>query len=228
MPSREHHHVNRLGWLRAAVLGANDGMISTASLILGVAAATSHDAAVVAGFAGLVAGALSMAAGEYVSVSSQADSERADLDREQRALDAEPELELEELTQLQVQRGLPPALARQTAEALTRHDALEAHARDELGLHHLQRAQPLQAAVASAIAFSLGAGFPLTLLVFAPAAMLPWGLFGACIAALGGMGALAARIGGAPAWRGAARVAFWGALAMTVTHFAGWLFGAMG
>lgn len=228
MPPANHHHVNRLGWLRAAVLGANDGIISTASLILGVAAAASNEDAVVAGVAGLVAGALSMAAGEYVSVSSQADSERADLEREQRALDREPELELDELTRLQMQRGLEPALARRVAEALTRHDALEAHARDELGLHSLQRARPLQAAVASALAFSLGAGLPLALLVLAPAATMPWGVFGACIIALGGMGALAARIGGAPITRGAVRVAFWGALAMTATHAAGLLFGAAG
>lgn len=228
MPSAEHHHVNRLGWLRAAVLGANDGMISTASLILGVAAASGHDAAVVAGVAGLVAGALSMAAGEYVSVGSQADSEGADLVREQRALDTQPGPELDELTELQAQRGLEPALARQVAEALTRHDALEAHARDELGLHRQQRARPLQAAVASAVAFSLGAAFPLALLMLAPSQMLPWGLFGACIVALGGMGAAAAWIGGAPIWRGAVRVSFWGALAMTATHVAGLLFGATG
>lgn len=225
----ERHGVQRGGWLRAAVLGANDGLISTASLVLGVAAAGGEASAVlVAGTAGLVAGALSMAAGEYISVSTQADIEGADLARERRELAETPEAELEELVALQQARGLPPALAREVAIALTVHDALGAHARDELGITDQQRARPVQAALASAAAFATGAGLPLLLvLLAAPAAMAMPVLLGSLLL-LGALGALAAWAGGAPVLRGAARVLFWGGLAMACTWAAGALFGAVG
>ncbi|SDD75436.1 VIT1/CCC1 transporter family protein [Aquimonas voraii] len=225
----ERHGVQRGGWLRAAVLGANDGLISTASLVLGVVAAGGETSAVlVAGTAGLVAGALSMAAGEYISVSTQADIEGADLARERRELAETPEAELEELVALQQARGLPPALAREVAIALTAHDALGAHARDELGITEQQRARPVQAALASAAAFATGAGLPLLLvLLAAPAAMAMWVLVGSLVL-LGALGALAAWAGGAPVLRGAARVLFWGGLAMACTWAAGALFGAVG
>lgn len=225
----EGHGVHRGGWLRAAVLGANDGLISTASLVLGVAAAGGEASAVlVAGTAGLVAGALSMAAGEYISVSTQADIEGADLARERRELAEMPEAELEELVALQQARGLPPALAREVAIALTAHDALGAHARDELGITEQQRARPVQAALASAAAFATGAGLPLLLvLLAAPAAMATLVLVGSLLL-LCALGALAAWAGGAPILRGALRVLFWGGLAMACTWAAGALFGAVG
>lgn len=225
----EGHGVHRGGWLRAAVLGANDGLISTASLVLGVAAAGGEASAVlVAGTAGLVAGALSMAAGEYISVSTQADIEGADLARERRELAETPEAELEELVALQQARGLPPALAREVAIALTAHDALGAHARDELGITEQQRARPVQAALASAAAFATGAGLPLLLvLLAAPAAMATLVLAGSLLL-LCALGALAAWAGGAPILRGALRVLFWGGLAMACTWAAGALFGAVG
>lgn len=225
----ERHGVHRGGWLRAAVLGANDGLISTSSLVLGVAAAGGEGAAVlIAGTAGLVAGALSMAAGEYVSVSTQADIETADLTRERHELNETPEAELEELVALQRARGLPPALAREVAIALTAHDALAAHARDELGITEQQRARPVQAALASAAAFAAGAGLPLLLvLLAAPAWMTACVLVGS-LALLCILGALAAWAGGAPILRGAARVLFWGGLAMACTWAAGALFGAVG
>lgn len=229
MTHRERHATEHLGWLRAAVLGANDGLISTASLVLGVAAAGAGiEAVAIAGIAGLLAGALSMAAGEYVSVSSQADAEAAMLAREVAELDADPEGELAELAALQVQRGLPPELALEVARALSRHDALGAHARDELGLHPHQRARPLQAAAASAAAFAAGAGLPLGMVLLAGERVLPWGLVVTSVLSLGALGALAAWIGRAPPLRGALRVAFWGALAMGITHLAGALFGAHG
>ncbi len=224
----ERHRTDRIGWLRAAVLGANDGIVSTASLVVGVAAAQAGPSEImVAGVAGLVAGALSMAAGEYVSVSSQADTERADMARERTELATAPAEELDELTGIYVKRGLDPALARTVAQQLTAHDALKAHARDELGLTEEFAARPLQAAVASAATFAVGAALPLLAVVLAPAAMLSWIVAGTSLVFLASLGALAAQAGGAPAMTGAVRVAFWGALAMAVTAGVGRLFGAV-
>jgi vacuolar iron transporter family protein len=222
----EYHRAGRLGWLRAAVLGANDGVISTASLMLGVAAAEASAAAVLlAGMAGLAAGALSMAAGEYVSVSSQADSERADLDRERKELADDPAAELAELAALQQARGLSPELAQQVAVALTAHDALAAHAQDELGLGQTQLARPLRAAIASAAAFAIGAAMPLPLAVFAPeASKAAWIVIGSLVC-LVLSGAVAARPGGAAATRGAFRMVACGALAMAGTWLVGAAFG---
>ena len=224
---RERHLTGRIGWLRAAVLGANDGIVSTASLVIGVAAAGAPRAQVlVAGVAGLVAGALSMAAGEYVSVSSQADTERADIERERIELRDEPDDEEDELAAIYVGRGLEPALARIVAQQLMAHNPLEAHARDELGLHADFAARPLQAALASAGTFAVGAGLPLLTVMVAPSAALSLSVAAASLACLVALGALAARAGGAPAGLGALRVGFWGALAMAVTAAAGALFGA--
>jgi len=226
MRHRERHRTSRIGWLRATVLGANDGIVSTASLIIGVAAAhASQSEVMVAGVAGLAAGALSMAAGEYVSVSSQADTERADLDRERGELAAAPEAEAAELAGIYVARGLAPALARTVADALMAHDAITAHARDELGISDALAARPLQAAIASAAAFAVGAALPILTVVLAPANRLSPAVAGVSLLCLVGLGAIAARTGGAPAWIGAGRVAFWGALAMAVTAGVGWLFG---
>lgn len=222
----ENHQSRNIGWLRAAVLGANDGLISTSSLVVGVAAAQPDRASVVvAALAGLVAGALSMAAGEYVSVSSQSDTEAADLAREQMELATQPEHELAELASIYVSRGLSPALATQVAVELTAHDALGAHARDELGIHDLTRARPVQAALASAAAFAVGAGLPVLFVFVASADILTPVVFGSTIVALGGLGMLAAHLGGAPLWRGAARVTFWGAIAMVSTALIGKLVG---
>jgi VIT1/CCC1 family predicted Fe2+/Mn2+ transporter len=222
----ETHQSRNIGWLRAAVLGANDGLISTSSLVVGVAAAQPDRASVVvAALAGLVAGALSMAAGEYVSVSSQSDTEAADLAREQMELATQPEHELAELASIYVSRGLSPALAKQVAVELTAHDALGAHARDELGIHDLTRARPVQAALASAAAFAVGAGLPVLFVFVASAEILTPVVFGSTIVALGGLGMLAAHLGGAPLWRGAARVTFWGAIAMVSTALIGKLVG---
>ena len=222
----ETHQSRNIGWLRAAVLGANDGLISTSSLVVGVAAAQADRASVVvAALAGLVAGALSMAAGEYVSVSSQSDTEAADLAREQMELATQPEHELAELASIYVSRGLSPALATQVAVELTAHDALGAHARDELGIHDLTRARPVQAALASAAAFAVGAGLPVLFVFVASAEILTPVVFGSTIVALGGLGMLAAHLGGAPLWRGAARVTFWGAIAMVSTALIGKLVG---
>ena len=224
---REIHRTTRIGWLRAAVLGANDGIVSTASLVIGVAAAgAGRSDVMVAGVAGLVAGALSMAAGEYVSVSSQADTERADIARERTELREWPADEEDELSAIYIGRGLEPALARTVAQQLMAHDPLEAHARDELGLHADFAARPLQAAAASAATFAVGAGLPLLTLTLAPPAGLSLTVAGASLACLIALGALAARAGGAPAGIGALRVGFWGALAMAVTAAAGALFGA--
>jgi len=224
----ERHRTERIGWLRAAVLGANDGIVSTASLVVGVAASGSSAGAIlVAGIAGLVAGALSMAAGEYVSVSSQADTERADLARERSELQQQPAAEQDELAAIYVQRGLETALARTVAQQLMAHDALGAHARDELGFSEMASARPLQAALASAATFSVGAALPILAVVVAPpshAILVVSGVSLVCLVALGG---LAARAGGAPAWIGAARVGFWGALAMAVTAGVGALFGTV-
>ena len=226
MRHRERHLTERIGWLRAAVLGANDGIVSTASLVVGVAAAKSgRRESVLAGVAGLVAGALSMAAGEYVSVSSQADTERAALAVERTELATQRPAEEKELAAIYVQRGLDPALARTVALQLMAHDALGAHARDELGLSDKFIARPLQAALASAATFSVGAALPILTVLLAPPASLVFVVSGASLLCLVALGALAARTGGASTWTGASRVAFWGALAMAVTAGIGALFG---
>lgn len=223
---RESHGSGRSGWLRAAVLGANDGLISTSSLVLGVAAAEmSAGAVLLSGVAGLVGGALSMAAGEYVSVSAQADSESADLARERRELATLPEAELRELTGIYVGRGLTPELAEQVARQLTAHDALGAHARDELGITEQSRARPLVAAAASAAAFAVGAALPLVLVLLVPVALLSQAVFGVAFVLLVVLGALGAWLGSAPPWRAALRVGFWGAVAMGVTYAIGGLVG---
>ncbi|WP_251863705.1 VIT family protein [Achromobacter sp. Marseille-Q4962] len=226
MPPKEHHRIFRSSWLRAAVLGANDGIVSTASLITGVAASqVSHGIILTSGLAALVAGALSMAAGEYVSVHSQADIEAADLKLEQRSLRRNSVEELDELTGIYVERGLTPELAEQVARQLTLHDALDAHARDELGISLFNRARPVQAALASAASFAAGAVVPLAVAAAAPLAdVLAW-VTGASVACLGALGALAARAGGAPMGRAALRVTVLGALAMAITAGVGALFG---
>ncbi len=222
----ERHRTHRIGWLRAAVLGANDGIVSTASLIVGVAAANAGRGGIlVAGVAGLVAGAMSMAAGEYVSVSSQADTERADLDREREELATDNPRERAELAAIYVARGLTPELAAQVADQLMAKDALGAHARDELGISEALSARPVQAALASASTFAVGAAMPLLLVLVLPAAWLVWGVSGASLLFLGLLGALAARAGGSPVGTSVARVTFWGALAMGLTFGVGALFG---
>jgi len=224
----ESHRTEHIGWLRAAVLGANDGLISTSSLVVGVAAAQSaREPVLLAALAGLVGGALSMAAGEYVSVSSQADTEHADLARERRELATMPDLERAELAALYVARGLTPELAGQVAEQLMAHDALAAHARDELGLSAATRARPIQAALASAAAFAVGAALPLLLVLFLPMAVLTPVIVGSSLVLLSLLGGVAARLGGAPLITGAVRVAFWGAVAMGCTALVGRLFGAV-
>lgn len=228
MPHRESHRTEHIGWLRASVLGANDGLISTSSLVVGVAAAEPAPGAVlVAALAGLVAGALSMAAGEYVSVSSQADTERADLDRERRELAADPDAERAELTGIYTARGLSPDLAAQVAGQLTAHDALGSHARDELGMYEATRARPIQAALSSAAAFAVGAAPPLLLAAFLQPPALSPVVAGSSLALLAILGGAAARLGGAPLWKGAARVTFWGAVAMGCTALVGKLFGTV-
>lgn len=228
MPRTERHFIDRIGWLRAAVLGANDGIVSTASLIVGVAAAaTGRSDVLVAGAAGLAAGALSMAAGEYVSVSSQADSETADLARERRELASMPERELEELSLIYQARGVSAETAQAVARELTAHDAIGAHARDELGLSAHTAAQPLVAAVASALSFAMGAALPLAAAFFAPETWLVWAVTGLSLVFLGGLGALGAQAGGAPSGKAVVRVVFWGAIAMAVTAGVGRLFGAV-
>ena len=224
----ETHRTHRIGWLRAAVLGANDGIVSTASLVLGVAAAgvESHGI-LVAGVAGLVAGAMSMAAGEYVSVSSQADTERADLARERKELAEGPEQEHAELAAIYVKRGLDVALASDVATQLMRHDALGAHARDELGISDSLAARPVQAALASAGMFSVGAVLPLLIVVLFPVAAVMWAVSGSSLLFLALLGSLSARAGGAPVVVAAARVTFWGALAMALTAGVGALFGVV-
>ncbi len=215
MMHSEFHHTERIGWLRAAVLGANDGLISTSSLVVGVAAAQAgREPVLLAALAGLVAGALSMAAGEYVSVSSQADAECADLARERRELASDPERERAELAGIYEARGLTSDLADQVAGQLMAHDALNAHSRDELGISETTRARPLQAALASALAFSAGAIPPVLLVWFIPIAHLNSLVVGSCLILLAVLGALAAHLGGASVLRGAARVTFWGAVAM--------------
>jgi vacuolar iron transporter family protein len=225
---RENHLVDRIGWLRAAVLGANDGIVSTASLIVGVAAAaaTQHDV-LVAGVAGLVAGAMSMAAGEYVSVSSQSDTERAELARERKELSESPGFELDELAEIYVERGVDQALARQVAQQLMAKDALSAHARDELGISEITAARPVEAALASAAWFSVGAAMPLLMVIVSPAGALVAIVSAASLAFLAFLGAIGARAGGANILRGTARVAFWGALAMALTAGIGKVFGTV-
>ena len=224
----ERHRTDRIGWLRAAVLGANDGIVSTASLLLGVAAAhATYSGVLVAGVAGLAAGAMSMAAGEYVSVRSQADSEEAALDLERAELAADDEGERKELTAIYVNRGLEPALAKQVAEQLMAHDALGAHARDELGISETLKARPMQAAFTSAGSFAVGAAMPLLTAAMVPAAILIPVVSGTSLVFLAVLGALAARVGGAPVTVAATRVTCWGALAMGLTAGVGNLFGTV-
>lgn len=228
MPAREHHRIHRIGWLRAAVLGANDGIVSTASLIAGVAAAeTNHAAIWIAGLAALVAGALSMAAGEYVSVRSQADTEAADLKMEIGSLKLNAQQELDELTSIYMERGLAPDLALQVAAALTSHDALDAHARDELGISMNNRAQPVQAAAASALSFASGAVLPLLIAVLAPLTHLVGIVLAGSVICLGILGAIAARAGGAPVGRAVLRIMILGAAAIALTAGIGALFGVL-
>jgi VIT1/CCC1 family predicted Fe2+/Mn2+ transporter len=229
MRHRERHRTHRAGWLRAAVLGANDGIVSTASLVLGVAAAgASPEGILIAGVAGLVAGAMSMAAGEYVSVSSQADTERADLARESKELAANPVQEHAELTGIYVKRGLDETLAASVATQLMQHDALGAHGRDELGITEMLAARPVQAALASAGSFAVGALLPLLMVLWLPATALILGVSASSLLFLALLGLLAARAGGAPVVASVARVVFWGALAMALTAGVGALFGVAG
>ncbi len=223
---RERHRTDRIGWLRAAVLGANDGIVSTASLVLGVAAANAARGDVlIAGVAGLVAGAMSMAAGEYVSVRSQADTEAADLARERAELAADAEAEHRELAGIYVKRGLEPSLAEKVAVQLMAHDALGAHSRDELGISEALTARPIQAALASAGSFTAGAVLPLLVVLIAPRGALTFGVAASSLVFLAALGAVAARTGGASPATGAWRVTFWGALAMAITAAVGALFG---
>jgi VIT1/CCC1 family predicted Fe2+/Mn2+ transporter len=224
----ESHLVARIGWLRAAVLGANDGIVSTASLIVGVAAAAAaRNDVLIAGVAGLVAGAMSMAAGEYVSVSSQSDTEKADLSRERTELRANPEFELDELAEIYAKRGVEPTLARQVAAQLMAKDALTAHAHDELGISEITTARPVQAALTSAATFSAGAAMPLLMVVLSPATKLVPIVSAASLAFLALLGAIGAKAGGASVLRATVRVSFWGALAMALTAGIGRLFGAV-
>lgn len=228
LPHTERHRTERVGWLRAAVLGANDGLVSTASLVVGVAAAHSTTSDIlIAGVAGLVAGAMSMAAGEYVSVSSQADTERADLNRERTELATDVEFERNELAAIYIGRGLDEALARQVAEQLMAHDALGAHARDELGISELTTARPVQAAFASAATFTVGAILPLLTVLVTPGPALIPVVVVTSILCLGLLGGLGAHAGGAPVVKAALRVTFWGALAMALTAGVGAMFGAV-
>jgi vacuolar iron transporter family protein len=227
-PAPEQHRTHRIGWLRAAVLGANDGIVSTASLLVGVAAAgTGRSNVLIAGIAGLVSGGMSMAAGEYVSVSSQSDTENADLEREKRELAAIPELELRELQGIYVKRGLDSALAMQVAQQLTNSGALSAHARDELGISDMTAARPIQAALASAATFSVGAALPLVTTALVPFGSVIPAVSALSLVFLAALGMLAAQAGGATIWRGALRVTFWGALAMALTALVGRIFGTV-
>ncbi len=223
---RESHHIDRVGWLRAAVLGANDGIVSTASLIVGVAAASQGRGPIlVAGVAALVAGAMSMAAGEYVSVSSQSDTERADLAKEKAEIETQPEHELEELTQIYVGRGVEVGLARQVATQMMSNDALGAHARDELGISDFTTARPIQAALTSAATFATGAALPLALAAIVPLSLLVLAVSLASLLFLALLGGIGARAGGAPVLKPILRVTFWGAIAMALTAGVGALFG---
>jgi VIT1/CCC1 family predicted Fe2+/Mn2+ transporter len=225
---RERHRTERIGWLRAAVLGANDGIVSTASLIVGVAAASAGPSEILlAGVAGMVAGAMSMAAGEFVSVSSQSDTERADLAREREELATQPDFEKRELAEIYVARGLTRELAAQVSEQLTAHDALAAHARDELGISEIVSARPVQAALTSAASFAAGAALPLFTSTLVPTARVVPIVAATSLVCLTALGALSARTGGAPVLRASARVAFWGVLAMGLTAGVGRIFGAV-
>lgn len=227
-PHFERHYTERIGWLRAAVLGANDGIVSTASLVVGIAAANAGQSdLLIAAIAGLVAGAMSMAAGEYVSVSSQSDTERADLEREKLELSTNEEFEREELSNIYVARGLDKNLAQRVAEQLMAHDALGAHARDELGLSDVHMARPIQAALASAVSFAAGATLPVLLVAFTPISSIIVVVSVSSLAFLGILGSIAAKAGGASIIRGALRVTFWGALAMAATAAIGHVFGAV-
>lgn len=230
MPHHHHHEIHfshRMGWLRAAVLGANDGIISVSSLVVGIAASgASSQTILLTGVAGLVSGALSMAAGEYVSVKSQADVEEADLLKEAIELKRNPEFELKELSQIYIERGLTPELAHEVAKQLMAKDALQAHARDEIGISDIASAKPLQAAVASAAAFSVGAAFPIITITLSAMAYVQYSIAIVTCLALAGLGALASYAGGAPIIRGALRVVFWGIIAMLCTKLIGSLFGA--
>lgn len=228
MQDHEHHYIHRIGWLRAAVLGANDGILSTASLMIGVAAAAaSMTDILIAGIASLVAGAMSMAAGEYVSVSSQADTEKADLTTEKAALHSDPEAELKELADIYIARGVQPETARAVAEQLTQHDALGAHARDELGLTEVASAQPILAALSSAASFAAGAMLPLVAALLAPEGQVTLVVGAVSLISLGLLGWVSAVIGGASRWRAILRVVFWGTAAMLVTGLIGHLFGTV-
>ena len=228
MSHHEEHRAHRVGWLRAAVLGANDGIVSTASLVIGVAAANAtHDNILLAGVAGLVAGAMSMAAGEYVSVSSQSDTENADLELERLSLEQNFEVERDELAEIYKSRGLDPALATQVADQLMAHDALGAHARDEIGISEIVSARPVQAAFSSAGTFVVGAALPLLVVWAIPGPRLILAVAVSSLLFLAGLGAVAARAGGAPITTGTVRVAFWGALAMAITAAVGHLFGVV-
>lgn len=227
-PRGEHHYIHRIGWLRASVLGANDGILSTASLVIGVAAAAATPSAIlVAGVASLVAGAMSMAAGEFVSVSSQSDTERADLETEKAALRDYPEAELQELADIYVARGAEPATARAIAEQLMKHDALGAHARDELGMSDMAAARPVQAALSSAASFAAGAALPLAAAALAPQGAVTPVVGGVSLVALAVLGWMSASAGGASKRRAVTRVVFWGAAAMLVTGLIGHVFGAV-
>lgn len=226
MATTEQHVVERVGWLRAAVLGANDGIVSTASLIAGVASAdSSQQSILIAGVAGLVAGALSMAAGEYVSVSSQRDAENADLARERKELVDQPDFELQELTDIYVARGVEPSLARQVAQQLMARDALGVHAREELGISELTTARPITAALASAASFAVGAAVPVLVALFSPEGRVTWFVTAASLVCLAALGAIGAQAGGANIGRAVVRVTFWGALAMAITAAIGHLSG---
>ncbi len=221
----ERHFTHRIGWLRAAVLGANDGIVSTAALVVGVTAAeATRSAILIAGLAGLVAGAMSMAAGEYVSVSSQADTEKADLDRERKELSEQPDMELKELQQIYIDRGLDSDLALRVAQQLTDRDVLAAHARDELGITEAQSARPVQAALASAATFSVGAALPLISAALVPNRFIIAVVSAGSLICLAILGAIAAGTGGANRWRGALRVTIWSALALAATALVGRLF----
>ena len=222
----ENHFVNRSNWLRAAILGANDGILSTASIIIGVAAAaTTRESIVLAGIAGLVAGALSMAAGEYVSVSSQSDIETADLKREQQELDEYPKEELQELAKIYSNRGLTPELSLEVAKQLTQHNALEAHARDELGINEISQAKPLQAALASGAAFIFGGIMPIIVALYTKIDSMILFQYAFSILFLALLGAIAAKTGGSSIWKAIIRITFWGTLAMLLTALIGYLFG---
>ncbi|MBI1265926.1 MAG: VIT family protein [Cryomorphaceae bacterium] len=225
----EKHYTTRSGWLRAAVLGANDGIISTASIVIGVAAASdTRDTIILAGVAGLVAGALSMAAGEYVSVSSQSDLEHADLQREMKELAETPEMELEELRQIYQKRGLDKDLALQVAKQLTEHNALEAHARDELGINEISQAKPMQAALASGAAFVFGGLLPVSVALFAPVRGMEYIQYGFSLLFLIVLGTIASRAGGSSIKKAILRITFWGTVAMGITALIGYLFGVSG